>query len=164
MVRPGKTQLDRAANESKGVLSKHDSMLKAADFEPDFRASCMGEFSLPDPVNLAPGRTVALKRFLTDLHQTFRMEKTQEVAYLSGVFASINFNLRVIKGLRAYCEDTTNRNLGVKIVRAHQVKSDCAIATHGEPSWRPAIDLVKACRGSERLAKLNGESRCGPVL
>lgn len=48
MVRPGKTQLDRAANESKGVLSKHDSMLKAADFESDFRASCMGEFSLPD--------------------------------------------------------------------------------------------------------------------
>ena len=48
MVRPGKTQLDRAANESKGVLAKHDSMLKAADFESDFRASCMGEFNLPD--------------------------------------------------------------------------------------------------------------------
>lgn len=48
MVRPGRAQLDRAANESKGVLSKHDSMLKAADFESDFRASCIGEFSLPD--------------------------------------------------------------------------------------------------------------------
>lgn len=87
------------------------------------------------------------------------MKRTQEVAHLSGVFASINFNLRVIKGLRAYCEDSTNLNLGVKIVRAHQVKS-----THGEPSWRPAVDLVKAYSGSECLANLNGESRCGAML
>lgn len=92
------------------------------------------------------------------------MERTKKVAYLSGVFASNNFNLRVIKGIRAHREDSTNLNLGEKIVRAHQDKSDCTIATHGEPSWRPAINLAKAYSGSECLAKLDGESRCGAML
>lgn len=53
LARPGKTRLDRIANESKGVLIKHDAMLKAADLESDFATSCMGEFSLPDPVTIA---------------------------------------------------------------------------------------------------------------
>ena len=159
LVRPGKTELDRVANEPKGVLSKHDSMLKAADFESDFGTSCMGEFSLPDPVNIAPGKTLALKRFVTDLHQMFKMEKTQEVADLSGVCASINYNLRIIKDLRAYAEDTTNAAMKVRIVRAHQVKSDCTLAPHGEASWRPATDLVRAYSGSEHLARVNSLPR-----
>lgn len=100
------------------------------------------------------GKQLALKRFITDQHQTFKMEKAQEVADLSRVFASINYNLRILKDLWAYAEDTMNAMMKVRIVRAHQVKSDCTLAGTADPSWQPAIDLLRVYSGSEHLAKI----------
>eukprot|EP00971_Amphidinium_carterae_P222714 4420019-Amphidinium_carterae.1 len=157
---PGRTKLRCQLAEEAGLMAKHDIQLKSADFESDIQLAFGGLHVLSDPV----ANNVPLKRYLTQLHSTFKSEKIASGTDTSGVLSVLLYYLLVLIDLQALVEELGDSTTEYKVMRKTQLAKDLSDLTPADPSWSRAVDVVNVKSGPSYALTVNTVDKSALVL